>query len=87
MSTLTYTLPQLQEALQETSAEAARNRITLLEKKHGFPPRLPGFTARWSRPAVDRWFAGWGRAEEEQQMGGTDAGIVLLHDTLERAYG
>ena len=87
MTLLTYTLPQLQEALQETSAEAARNRITLLQNEHGFPRRLPGFTARWSRPAVDAWFAAWDAPAASTMTGSSeDAAITPLRQMLEKAY-
>ena len=84
MSPLTYTLEQLQEALQESSLDATRNRITLLEGKHGFPPRLPGFTARWSRPAIDQWFLTWG-GHVAVSLGEPE--IAQLKSTLEKAYG
>lgn len=84
MTALTYTLQQLQDAFQETSQDATRNRISLLERNHSFPPRLPGHTARWSRPAVDDWFRSWGQlrtAEAEPSL------VLTLQRDLERTYG
>lgn len=84
MILLTYTLLQLQEALQESSPEAARNRITLLERAHGFPPRLPGHTARWSRPAIDEWFLTWGAAPTAAAAAITP--VIELRSMLEKVH-
>lgn len=82
---LTYTLAQLQEALQEKSEDRARSRLRLLEEKHGFPRALPGFTLRWSKPAVDHWFDQWGAPVVKIRA---DAGNVTdIRDLLEKQYG
>jgi hypothetical protein len=81
---LTYTLPQLKEALQEATEYTTRRRLALLEQQHGFPRRLPGFTARWSRPAVDDWFRHWGQPHATPAAGSSP--VIDIQHALEATY-
>lgn len=58
----TYTLAQLAEVLQR-SERRVTELLRSLETDHGFPRRLPGFGALWSRAAVDDWLARSGRSD------------------------
>ena len=52
---LVYTFRDLGLVFQLSSDTAIRNRLKALASL-GFPLRLPGGEARWSKPQVDDWF-------------------------------
>lgn len=60
----TYTKAQLAELLQRSERQFDTVRGEL--EAHGFPPRLPGFGALWSRAAVDAWLGHSGQSPASQ---------------------
>lgn len=56
VAALTYSLAEVTAALGYRTEATFRRARPKLEKA-GFPRRIPGMLARWSRPAVDAWVA------------------------------
>lgn len=82
---LTYSLRQLRQEFQLRTNNATLQLVGELEKKHGFPRRLPMCSPpRWSAPAVDYWFEHWDLPREK--ITGENNVIVQLRETLERKY-
>ena len=82
MTTLTYTLEELQHELHYKTSNSVRHWIAKMEKDEGFPRKLPG-CARWSKPAVDHWFENWGKPVMIQ----VKPKIEIMREQLEKRYG
>lgn len=86
MTPLTYTLDQLRDAFQFKDLKTTRKCLMDLVARAGFPPPLPTASLRWSRPAVDHWFAGGTAAQAGSGAPDTTEMIRQLREKQEQAY-